>query len=271
MEDLHVNIDDLLPCFVHIQEEPYIFIQVPEECAAAWVSNLGLPVRDCYVANDVLDANVLRTGLPREDLVKAKLPDRGATMAGDFGEILTYLYHAVHEHPVVTIGPKKWRLKHDRTKPAPGSDVIHFVLPVWPASSTEDKIICSEVKTKSTTAPSTPIPSAIEDCKKDQVSRLAKTLVWLKEQALFDDLGSTTIAHLDRFIQSTDHPPAQKHFHAVAVVCSSLIGDELGSAPTDAPEGYKLVVISVPNLKKLYESVFDAAIASAESGDGDIS
>lgn len=270
MEDLQINLTDLLPCFVHIQEEPYVFIQVPEECADSWVEDLGLPVRQCFVADEILETNAHRTGASKVDLVKAKLPDRGATMAGDFGEILTYLYHAVDVHPASTIGPKKWRLKQDRTKAAPGSDVIHFVLPEWPDSSIEDKVICSEVKTKSTTAPSTPISSAIKDCKKDQVSRLAKTLIWLKERALYDDLGSTTIAHLDRFIQTTDHPPAQKHFHAVAVVCSSLVSDELGSAPTEAPEGYKLVVISVPNLKELYESVFDAAIASAEDLNGGV-
>ncbi len=268
MEDLQINIDDLLPCFVRIQEEPCIFIQVPEEYAASWAECLSLPVRQCYVTDEILDANALRTGFSKEDLIKAKLPDRGATMAGDFGEILTYLYHAVNEHPAITIGPKKWRLKQDRTKAAPGTDVIHFVLPSWPESSTEDKVICSEVKTKSTSAPSTPIQSAIKDCKKDQISRFAKTLIWLRERALSEDLGSTTIDHLNRFINGTDHPPAKKQFNAVAVICSSLVNAELVNVPITAAKDHKLIVISVPGLKKLYEDVFDAAESSFEAHGG---
>jgi hypothetical protein len=41
-------------------------------------------------------------------------------MAGDFGEILAALFQATSEHPGEVIDPMKWRLKHDRTKPASG-------------------------------------------------------------------------------------------------------------------------------------------------------
>lgn len=270
MKDLEINIDDLLSCFVNEQEDPYVFISVTEECVASWSETLGLPVRRCYVTDDVLQEHHQRTGFSKTDLLAAKLPDRGAIMAGDFGEILVYLYHAVCEHPTAIIGPKKWRLKQDRTKAAPGSDVVHFVVPSWPNASEEDRVLCSEVKTKSTPGGSTPITSAIEDCKKDRVSRLAKTLVWLKERALNEDLGTTTISHLERFIKATDNPPAQKHYYAVAVVGSSLVEAELLDAPKEASEDFKVVVISVPLLKELYENVFDAAIGSAGSNDGDM-
>ncbi|MBM4291364.1 MAG: DUF1837 domain-containing protein, partial [Deltaproteobacteria bacterium] len=94
----------------------------------------------------------------------------GATMAGDFGEILVYLYQSVRELPVEALGVKKWRLKQDRTKPAPHSDVVHFVLPSWPMPSDKDVLLCSEVKTKSTDGDSTPIQSAIADSEKDRKS-----------------------------------------------------------------------------------------------------
>jgi hypothetical protein len=190
-------------------------------------------------------------------------------MAGDFGEILVFLYHAAVEPGVELIGPKKWRLKQDRTKPAPYSDVVHFVLPHWPTPSTDDRILCSEVKTKSTNGDSTPIRAAITDCLKDRTSRLAKTLVWLKERALHEELGSTTVAHLERFTKATDYPLAQKQFRAVALICASLVDEELAEAPEEEPNDHTVVVIAVPNLKQRYEEVFDAVHATvAEPWDG---
>ena len=183
-------------------------------------------------------------------------------MAGDFGEILVFIYQGIAEHPTAVIGPKKWRLKQDRSKPAPYSDVVQFIVPAWPDTSTVDRILCSEVKTKSTSSDSTPIASAIADCEKDRVGRLAKTLVWLKERAIRDDLGSTSIAHLDRFIEATDHPPAQKQFRAVAVICTSLLDEELASAPDVTSADYTVLVLAVPDLKRRYEDLFDAVHAS---------
>lgn len=117
-----------------------MLIQVSDEQAAAWAEVLGLPLRRCYIADAVLDFHTERTGRPKSELLAAKLPDRGSVMAGDFGEILVFLYHAALEHPLTVIGPKKWRLKQDRTKPAPYSDVVHFVMPSWPLAS--NKIAC---------------------------------------------------------------------------------------------------------------------------------
>ena len=73
-----------------------------------------------------------------------------------------------------------------------------------------------------------------------------------------EDLGDVTRAHLDRFINAVDHPPAEKHFNAVAVLCSSLAEAELASAPTDTPNGYRVIVIVVPELRNLYTEVFEA-------------
>lgn len=246
-----------------------MLVRVSDELAATWADLLGEPVRRCYIGDALLDDRAQATGRPKSELVAAKLPDRGSIMAGDFGEILVFLYHGAVESEAELIGPKKWQLKQDRTKPAPFSDVVHFVLPNWPESSAEDRILCSEVKTKSTPGASTPISSAITDCEKDRTSRLAKTLVWLKERALYDDLGTTTIAHLERFIKATDHPTPKKNFYAVAVICESLIGCELADAPDEQPSDHTVIVIAVPNLKDRYETVFDAVHATVAEPEGD--
>lgn len=193
------------------------------------------------------------------DIIAARLPDRGATMAGDFGEILVYVYQAGRELPERAFGPKKWRLKQDRTKPAPLSDVIHFVLPSWPRPSENDVLFCSEVKTKSTKGSFAPIRDAILDSGKDRTSRLARTLMWLRERALLEPLGDVELAHLNRFINTTENPLATKRFQAVAVVCGSLIASELKDAPSLRHPDYTVIVISVDDLSSAYKSVFDAA------------
>ncbi|WP_242352375.1 MULTISPECIES: Hachiman antiphage defense system protein HamA [unclassified Anaeromyxobacter] len=258
-DDLGLNLTLAAQWFPHEHEDPYVLVRVSDEHAKSWADTLGVAVRRCYVSDSLVIEKALEHNVDKTQIIAARMPDAGATMAGDFGEILVYFYQSAKELPVKAIGPKKWRLKQDRTKPAPHSDVVHFVLPTWPTSSDKDVLLCSEVKTKSTAGESTPIQSAIDDSAKDRTSRLARTLVWLKERALLEPLGDVQIAHLDRFIKATDHPPATKRFRAVAVVCQTLLDEELKSAPITASPEYTVVVIAVPDLKNIYAAVFDSA------------
>src|SRR5690349_3073927 len=58
-------------------------------------------------------------------------------MTGDFGEFVAFLFLGSRAHPEDVVGPMKWRLKQDRLKPAPYSDVVQFALPDWPSSSSD--------------------------------------------------------------------------------------------------------------------------------------
>jgi hypothetical protein len=258
-DDLGFDFASAAPWFPHAQDTPYVLVRVSDEHAKSWATVLGLVVRRCYVSDSVVSANASEHGVDQTEIIEARMPDAGSTMSGDFGEILVYLYQGAKELPRVAIGPKKWRLKQDRTKPAPHSDVIHFVLPTWPKVSNQDVLLCSEVKTKSTDSKFDPISAAIADGAKDRTSRLARTLVWLRERALVESLGDVQIAHLERFINATEHPEAMKRFRAVAVVCKSLVDGELQHAPTSETSDYTVVIIAVPDLRKTYTAVFDAA------------
>lgn len=262
MDDLGFDFTQALGWFPHQQDQPYVLIKMSAQHAQQLAQLIGVPLRRCYITDAVLDSNAEHHNLPRSEILGSKLPDAGATMAGDFGEVLCYFYQSAKVLPQLAIGPKKWRLKQDRTKPAPKSDVIHFVMPNRPNASQDDTVLCAEVKLKSTAGSSTPIDSAIEDCKKDRVSRLASTLVWLRERAMTEDLGDVDIALLNRFIEAVDNPPASKRFKAVAVVCESLIDAELVAAPGDASPDFTLVVISVPNLHAAYNAAFESARSS---------
>ena len=257
--DLDFDMGLALPWFTHEMDTPYVLVRVGGEHAKAWTDTLGVAVRRCYVTDSLLEERATELGVSKSEIVAARLPDAGSTMAGDFGEILVYFYQAAREQPLVAIGPKKWRLKQDRTKPAPYSDVVHFVLPNWPTPSPDDHLLCSEVKTKATNGNSKPIRSAIDDCAKDRTSRLARTLTWLRERALTEDLGDVGLAHLDRFINVDENPSFHKRFRAVAVVCSTLVDAEIPDAPTTEPADYTVVVIAVPDLKTTYTSVYRAA------------
>ncbi|GAG26835.1 unnamed protein product [marine sediment metagenome] len=93
-------------------------------------------------------------------------------------------------------------------------------------------------------------------------------MIWLRERALGEDLGTVTLAHLDRFVNAVDHPPAAKHFSAVAVLCSSLAEAELESAPTETPNGYRVIILVVPELRNVYTDVFEAVHNSVASRAG---
>ncbi|HBO6119165.1 DUF1837 domain-containing protein [Pseudomonas aeruginosa] len=262
MDDLGFDFRSAVPWFQHEQDQPYVLVRMTAENLALLEAVLAEPLRRCYITDEALQAAADRHGLTLSEVLAGKLPDAGATMAGDFGEVLGYFYQSAKECPANAIGPKKWRLKQDRTKPAPKSDVVHFIMPQRPIASASDEVLCAEVKVKSTSAASNPIQSAIADCAKDRVSRLASTLVWLRERAMFEDLGDVDIPLLNRFINAVDHPPATQRFRAVAVICESLLTAELPNAPATASNEYTLVVISVPNLHATYNAAFEAALAS---------
>ncbi len=259
MDELGFDFVDAVPWFGHDQELPYVLVRVSAQNAAEFSARIGEPLRRCYITDLELDVAAQQNGVSRGEILRSKLPDAGSTMSGDFGEVLGYFYQATRELPATAFGPKKWRLKQDRTKPAPKSDVVHFVMPNRPHPSDFDAILCAEVKAKATSAPSTPITDAINDCKKDRTSRLASTLVWLRERALTTSLGDVDLPLLDRFINAVDYPPVAKRFRAVAVICNSLLNSELVAVPDVADPEFTLVVIGVPNLHATYTAAYAAA------------
>ncbi len=259
-DDIGLSYQVTAPWFPVYKQPSHVRISVTAAQAAALPGALGMALRRCYLTDERVNAQSEQ--FLATDVIAAGLPSPGATMAGDFGEILTYFYQGTTALPIAAIGLKKWRLKQDRTKPAPYSDVVHLVLPDWPNPSAKDAVLCSEVKTKSTAAPSTPIASAIEDCDKDRTSRLAKTLLWLRDRVVTGSSEGASYHQLNRFIECAGLPSVDKRFQAVSVICESLVNAELASVPSKASPNFTLVVISVPDLKETYEAVYRAAMSA---------
>ena len=237
-------------------------VSVSETHATTWPALLAGAVRRAYIADARLQQIAQANNMTQAAVLATKLPDPGSVMSGDFGEIVAYIYLAGVAGGAIS-GPKRWRLKADRTKSAPFTDVVQFTLATWPIPSDADAIVCAEVKAKSTASAFDPIGDAIEGMERDRTSRLTKTLVWLRERGIDADIGAVTLPQLDRFIHATDYPPYARHFNALAVICTSLVQSELdGFTPPALPDNCALIVVDVPHLHITYSAVFEAVHAS---------
>jgi hypothetical protein len=263
--DLHLFAASFEASFVEIGEHRYLLVKAKAEDAEKWAELLGEPARRCYISDSMIAERAAATGVLGSEIARAKLPDAGSVMSGDFGEILTAFYLAANSLPTITIDPLRWRFKAQRTKAAPGSDIVQLLLPSWPHASTDDRVICAEVKAKATTGAFDPIRKAGEGSKEDRAGRLANTLVWLRDKALTDGSDTVTTDQLDRFINLIDHPPITPDFRAVAVIDASMVDDEVAKGTMPRPEQCAMVVISVPELKKHYTALFAAIVASADA------
>lgn len=259
MNELGLQLGTVLPWFIVTPQQQYTRVSVTPAQVATWAVVLRDAFRRAYISDQLLTERAAATQSTRATILAAKLPAAGAVMSGDFGEIVGYIYLASRAQGAIPIGPKRWRLKQDRTKPAPGSDVVQFILPEWPGASTADRLVCAEVKAKATASTFRPMAKAIEGSQLDSTSRLTRTLVWLRERALLDDIGAVTSAQLGRFINATEFPAYAREFHAIAVICTSLVEIELAThVPANIPANCALVVISVPDLRNTYTTVYQA-------------
>ena len=251
--------------FVGVGASQYLLVKAKADEAERWAEMLGEPARRCYISDETLKERAAATGMNGSELAALKIPDAGSVMSGDFGEILSAFYIAARSLPVVTIDPLRWRYKAQRTKAAPGSDIVQLLLPSWPQSSAEDQIICAEVKAKATAGAFDPIQKAGEGSKQDRTGRLAKTLVWLREKNLTDGSDTVTFEQLDRFINAVDHPAISPDFRAVAVIDAGMVDDEIAKGTMPHPDNCALIVISVPELKRHYTALFAAIVAGANA------
>lgn len=263
MQEFEIDTAVAVQWFPKEPGKPYALVKVPLNVSAAWPDQLATAFRRAYISDQKLDEMAALRQRPRKDVLAAQLPDAGSVMAGDFGEILVYLYQGSSKTPENLSGQKKWRLKETRTHAAPYSDVVHLYLPHWPNPSADDQVLCSEVKVKATKSKADPIADARRDSKKDQLSRLTKTLVWLQERAFTN--AEIDINQVERFLDATDHPAYGKKFHAVAVVDSKYLDTELAKIIYPLDADCELVVIAVSTLHETYSAVYEACLTTVEA------
>lgn len=250
--------------FVEVSVTPFLVVRAEAAESEKWAQLLKVPARRCYISDNKLLERAEAGKVAGSVVAGATIPEPGAVMSGDFGEIVTAFFLATRALPALSVDPVRWRYKADRKKAAPGSDVVQMVLPKWPVSSADDRIVCAEVKAKATKGTFDPIAAAGEGSASDRGGRLVHTLQWLKEKALTDGSDVVEIPQLERFIQAVDHPQASWEFCAVAVIDSDFVEDEIAKGTAPATDKCTLIVISIPELKKRYTELYDAIVASAD-------
>ncbi|MCA0373883.1 MAG: DUF1837 domain-containing protein [Proteobacteria bacterium] len=237
---------------------------VPKDKRQLVADYLVSKIPDCYISQQTINTQMQRTGLSKTEVIQNKLPDAGNVMSGDFGEILTLFFLGSYEEEQLK-KIQKWRFKQDRLKAAPHSDVILLNCPKLASPSENDFVICAESKAKATRSTKyRPIANAIEGYNADKTGRLARTLAWLREKAIEDDIG-TDIAYIERFTIHATAKTFQKKYKAFAIIDYNFLDEELLhelELPQQNPE-FELLAIGINDLKALYEECFSRAISEA--------
>lgn len=105
--------------FVAQPEQGFTRINVAADVAATWGLVLRDAFRRAYISDERLETSAQATQHTRASVLAAKLPDAGAVMSGDFGEIMGYMYLASRDPHQPTLGPKRWRLNRTARRQRP--------------------------------------------------------------------------------------------------------------------------------------------------------
>lgn len=191
-----------------------------------------------------------------EELKKYYFPDVGNIKSGDFGEIFCY-YFLVSEYRdkgISLCGPRKWIWKDNKNKAAPCADVLLF------DQSSEDRTKHLLLTVESKMAATRPRPNknrindAIGGATEDKISRMAKTIIWLREKYHKENLIEER-DEISRFTNPVDDPYMIEHF-AIALFDSSFCEDEK-QKETEFKDGIKVYVLSMDRLKEMYEMFYE--------------
>ncbi|MCW7467674.1 Hachiman antiphage defense system protein HamA [Leptospira levettii] len=193
------------------------------------------------------------------------VPSTAKIMSGDFGEIFSYFFiqSEYADKNINLYGPKKWRWKEHPDSPAPFSDVIFLFAedPSTPRST--DIAICVESK-MSATKPSKSknrIQDALDGAEKDRFTRLAQTISWIETKYERDNIQSD-LPLVRRFKDPVNYPYKQEYY-AVAIFDIGHIDLEISKGYAKTSSEIKLYLLSINDLKKLYQTYFRELIDEA--------
>ncbi len=205
----------------------------------------------CYVSEDKIKEG-LQCGYTRESVIETYIPSSPQIKSGEFGEIISL--HIMNDtysktHP---LAPLKWRYKEDKNTPSHKTDFILIC-----NENNCDFIVAAECKTKATYQTKNPIIEAIKGMKKDAMSRLSDTLIWLKYKAIQSG-NKEVLDRLNKLLDPVTQGSYPKQFKAIAIIDKKLFSLPLHNND-DVKEldfNYEIIAIIVPNLKENYEKIF---------------
>jgi len=255
---------NILQYFLYNKEKDYYVYRLNDLETENFLDSITVDFRHCYIIDDKLNKNVKKIGISNGDFLKQSiLPDVGKIKSGDFGEMLSCFFLEEHyaNKGFLLFCPRKWLWKEDRNKPSPYSDVVGFYCEDVTNPSENDFVISIESKMKATKSSRNRIQDAIDGANKDRISRLAKTIRWLKDKYTRD--GDRVKRELiERYLKPSEEFTYNKIYKAFTILDKEFEDNEF-SLPIKDNENISIIIITMENLKKIYETNLERIIESA--------
>ncbi|QTB12952.1 DUF1837 domain-containing protein [Lysinibacillus sphaericus] len=250
-----------------LEETEFYIYKLKETELEVLLKKLPKQFRNCYVKDEDLEEIVKITGREIGDILFDNyIPENRSVMSGEFGEIFSYFFLKERYLPTEVEGPRKWLWKDDKNEAVHKTDVMLFNQE--DVVSENDLVVSAEIKAKATKSAKNQIENAVNDMKKDYVSRLAVSLKWLQSKYL-KDKDAENYKKMERFLKPVEHGTYKKDFKAVIVIDSELLEDEIQkyTQVADLNFAHEIIIITFKGLKECYENVYGEIIYKGENVD----
>jgi hypothetical protein len=254
---------DLLRYFIFEKTEHFFIYRLNPENKEDFLNEITSEFRQCYITDKKLRKNANDNQISASKFLEEFiLPSVGNIKSGDFGEMLSYFFVIEHytSNGTVIFAPRKWRWKEERNKASPFSDAVGFYREDESSPSDNDFVVCVESKMKATKSDKHRIQEAIDGANKDRVSRLGKTLCWLREKYAKGGVAGMR-KYIERYSDPVGKKTFKKFFKAFAIIDNKLETQELSQLIKNA-DGISIIIITMEHLRDIYEENLKRIIIS---------
>jgi hypothetical protein len=246
---------DVLRFFSYIEKNGFQMYKLNISDTECFLNSITEEFRKCYILDKDLAEKSVKEGISKKEFLEQYiLPSVGKIKSGDFGEILSCFFVKEHynQKDFILVCPRKLIWKIDRDKAMPFTDAVGFYREDTARTSGKDFVVSVESKMKATRSSVNKIQEAIDGAQKDKTTRLAKTLVWLKQKYARE--GNT---QMSKFIERYSDPVAlgtfSKIYKAFVILDSKFEPSEIRQSMNNN-EGIIMIVVVMNNLKDIYEN-----------------
>ena len=254
---------NLLTHFNFEKTDNFFIYRLKQENKEDFLSEITSEFRHCYITDKKLSEKANENKKTASKFLEEFiLPNVGNIKSGDFGEMLSYFFVIEHYafNGTVIFAPRKWRWKEEKNKASPFSDAVGFYREDKTTPSDKDFVVCVESKMKATKSDKHRIQEAIDGANKDRVSRLGKTLCWLREK--YAKGGSAKMRkYIERYSDPVGKKIYKKFFKAFTILDNKFETQEFTKLINNA-DGISIIIISMEHLRDVYEENLKRIIES---------
>ena len=219
-----------------------------------FVSKLPEHYTYSYIREEDISEHKTDFGSTSKEIYIEYIPDDPKLMSGEFGEILSQqlLIELYESNGLGLEGMKKTLHKEAKNVANHGTDIVLFYRKEEKESD-EDILISGEVKSKATPKKDSSILKAVDGVEKDNINRLAETLIWIRRKYK-DEKNTEGFENVQRFIDPVKSKIYKKHFKAIAVIDKDCREhEEIPQVLPKIGNDFEIIVVLIDNLKATYQ------------------